>query len=159
MIISIRKKERGRRKKTVGLFEGLFRMFEVNLSFLSSKKVQEYFGRRESEEEYETLNHGTPAMVVRVKLSGLERQNSFSAVDSHCHSGVLLPWPKKSLQPRNSWGWSAVWSCDIVRHRASVRHRRDPRYLRVASSRCRSKSMSHDITWSHCGSTLWISQL
>ena len=26
---------------------------------------------------------------------------------------VILPWPKKSLQPRYSWGWSAVRSCDI----------------------------------------------
>ena len=25
----------------------------------------------------------------------------------------VLPWPKKSLQPRYSWGWSAVRSCDI----------------------------------------------
>ena len=68
------------------------------------------------------------------------------------HENILLPWPKKSIQPRNSWGWSTVWSCDIVRYRASVQHRRDSRHLRVASSRCRSKSMSRDITWSHCGS-------
>ena len=72
---------------------------------------------------------------------------------------IILPWPKKSLQPRNSWGWSAVWSCDIVRYRASVWHRRGSRYLRVASSRCRSKSMLHDITWSHCRSISWISRL
>ena len=37
------------------------------------------------------------------------------------------PGKKKSLQPRNSWGWSTVWSCDIVRYRASVRHQRDSR--------------------------------
>ena len=71
----------------------------------------------------------------------------------------LLPRPKISLQPRNSWGWSTVLSCDIVRYRASVRHRCDPRQLRVARSRCRSKSMSHDITWSHCRSISWISRL
>ena len=76
------------------------------------------------------------------------------------------PWPKKSLQPRNSWGWGAVRSCDIVRYRALVRHRRDQRQrqLRVTLSSsctatCRSKSMSHDITWSHCRSISRISWL
>ena len=58
--------------------------------------------------------------------------------------------PKKSLQPRNSWGWSTIRSCDIVWYRASVRHRRNPRYLCVASSRCRYWSqccmISHDRT-------------
>ena len=39
----------------------------------------------------------------------------------------LLPWPKKSLQLRNSWAWSTVQSCDIVRYPASVRQRRDSR--------------------------------
>ena len=72
-------------------------------------------------------------------------------------SEVLLPWPKKPLQPRNSWSWSSVWSCDIVPYRASVWHWCDLRYLCVASSRCSSTSMLHDITWSHCGS--WISWL
>ena len=66
------------------------------------------------------------------------------------------PGQRKLLQPRKSWGWSTARSCDIVRYRAEVRHRRNPWYLHVASSRCRLKSMSHDITWSHCGSISWI---
>ena len=32
-------------------------------------------------------------------------------------SRCVLPWPKKSLQPRYSWDWSAVRSCDIMQHR------------------------------------------
>ena len=58
---------------------------------------------------------------------------------------LYYPGQKKSLQPKNSWGWSTV-RLDIVRYRASVRHRRDSRYLRVASLRCWSTSMLHDIT-------------
>ena len=72
---------------------------------------------------------------------------------------IYYPGAKKSLQPRNSWGWSTVRSCDIVQYRALVQHRRDPWPLRVVISCCRSKSMLHDITWSHCGSISWISQL
>ena len=72
----------------------------------------------------------------------------------------LLPWPKNRYrQRRNSWGWSTVRSCVIERYRASVWHWRETRPLRVASSRCRSKWISHDITWSHCGSISWISRL
>ena len=72
----------------------------------------------------------------------------------------VLPWPKKSLQPRYSWDWSAVRSCDNeLRFDNDNWHRHDQRCLRVESSRCRSKLMSHDITWSHCGSISWISRL
>ena len=43
-----------------------------------------------------------------------------------CMRIEIPPWSKsKSLQPRNSWGWSAVWVCDIVRHWALVWYLRD----------------------------------
>ena len=72
---------------------------------------------------------------------------------------VLLPWPKKSLQPRYSWDWSAVRSCDISRHRLrSATRARDAQLPRVASLSKRS-SISHDITWSDRRSTSWISRL
>ena len=73
--------------------------------------------------------------------------------------GFVLPWPRKSLQPRNSWGWSAVWSCDIVRYRASVRHRRDSRGCASRTRVADRRSMSHDFTWLHGGSISWISRL
>ena len=66
---------------------------------------------------------------------------------------VILPWPKKSLQPRYSWDWSAVRSCDISRHRLrSAMRARDAQLPRVASLSNRS-SISHDITWSDRRST------
>ena len=71
----------------------------------------------------------------------------------------VLPWPKKSLQPRYSWDWSAVRSWDIMRHRLqSATWARDAQIPRVASMSNRS-SISHDITWSNCRSTSWISRL
>ena len=80
-----------------------------------------------------------------------------SSVVQACQSSstiFLLPWPKKSLQPRNSWGWSTVRSCDIVRYRASVSARTASRARVADQSRCRC-----DITWSHWGSISWISRL
>ena len=71
----------------------------------------------------------------------------------------LLPWPKKSLQPRNSWGWfdSLIMWNRAISSLGSTSTR--PAALRVASSRCRLKSLSHDITWLQCGSISWISRL
>ena len=74
-------------------------------------------------------------------------------------TSFILPWPKKSLQPRYSWDWSAVRSCDISRHRLrSATRARDAQLPRVASLSNRS-SISHDITWSDRRSTSWISRL
>ena len=69
------------------------------------------------------------------------------------------PGQKKSLQPRYSWDWSAVKSCDIMRHRLrSATRVRDAQTPRVASMSNRSL-ISHDITWPNCRSTSWISRL
>ena len=59
---------------------------------------------------------------------------------------VLLPWPKKSLQPRYSWDWSAVRSCDIeVRFDIDATRGTARRELALADrSRCRM--ISHDRT-------------
>ena len=67
---------------------------------------------------------------------------------------VLLPWPKKSLEPRNSWGWSTVqsWmSCNIelrfdivVTHTICASRARD-----ADGSRCRMISHDHTADQSH----------
>ena len=72
---------------------------------------------------------------------------------------ILLPWPKKSLQPRYSWDWSAVRSSDIMQHRLqSATWTRGAQGPRVALMSSRSL-ISHDITWSNCRSDSWISRL
>ena len=59
----------------------------------------------------------------------------------------VLPWPKKSLQPRNSWGWSdslIMWN-RAISSLGSTSTR--PAALRVASSHTdwsRSRMISHD---------------
>ena len=76
-----------------------------------------------------------------------------------CNGKACTTLAKKLLQPKISWGWSWLRSCDIVWYWAAVRHRCDSRYLRVASWHCRSKSMSNDISWLHCRSISRISRL
>ena len=83
--------------------------------------------------------HGWPAASARLH----SRLNSWDWV-------LVLPWPKKSLQPRYSWDWFAVRSCDIRRHRLrSATRLTMRRYRRIATMSNRS-SISHDITWSDC---------
>ena len=61
----------------------------------------------------------------------------------------LLPWPKTLLRPRYSWGWSAVRSCDIIRHRLWFATRVVTRRY-CGSRRCRTearyRTISHDRT-------------
>ena len=63
--------------------------------------------------------HGWYAVALRQSLHawielhvGAVRWDGVRNLTSH-NFALLLPWPKKSLQPRYSWGWSAVRSCDI----------------------------------------------
>ena len=64
----------------------------------------------------------------------------------------VLPWPKRSLQPRYSWDWSAVRSCDIVRHRlrSSTSECKLQRELAMrscrGSRRCRTEARYHTIS-------------
>ena len=56
----------------------------------------------------------------------------------------ILPWPKKSLQPRYSWDWSAVRSCDVMRHRLrSATRARDAQCRGLR--RCRTEARYHTI--------------
>ena len=70
---------------------------------------------------------------------------------------------KKSLQPRYLWDWSAVRSCDIMRHRLqSATRARDcdaQRPKPLVASMLNPSLISLDITWSNCRSSSWISRL
>ena len=70
-----------------------------------------------------------------------------------CHTSnvALLPWPKKkSLQPRYSWDWSAVQSCDISWHRLRFATRALATYRYCESRQCRTEAryctISHNRT-------------
>ena len=67
--------------------------------------------------------------------------------DTHYCFIDILPWPKKSLQPRYSWDWSALQSCDIMRERLQSATRARDAQSR-GSRRCRTqawyRTISHD---------------
>ena len=77
-----------------------------------------------------------------------EKLFSIFDVSVHDQQTVLLPWPKKSLQPEYSWDWSAVRSCDIMRHR--LLERELTMCKGRGSCRCRTearyRTISHDRT-------------
>ena len=61
----------------------------------------------------------------------------------------ILPWPTKSLQPRYSWDWSAVRSCDIMQHRLQSATRAcdtQSRGSRRRRTEARYRTISYDRT-------------
>ena len=101
----------------------------------------------------------TPKLLSRTRLfASLSKKVNISEVrgqlmwSNPCRSSpASIYYPgQKSLQPRHSWDWSAVWSCDISQNRPwSATRARDTQLPRVVSMSNRS-SISHDFTWSDC---------
>ena len=106
-----------------------------------------------------TIMLGVPAEVLPFDMAHYKTDLTGTLVLSFFFHIIFTTWPKKSFQPRYSWDWSTVRSCDIMRDRLqSATRARDAqsRGSRRCWTEARYRTISHDQT---VGSTSWISRL
>ena len=134
--------------------------------FCARNKNSSDLWRSESPSRTRWLRSRSRRSVVRIGLLSHDKPCKFNwpclALERLAPPHVwtkYYPGQKKSLKPRNSWGWSSVQSCDIMRYRASLRHQHDSQCLRVASSCCmRSHYRIADQSHEYLGSNDFFGQ-